>query len=116
MSMLDPATGTGTFLVEWLRQARLIVPRAPQSPDEMVRAPARSHLLPSMHAFELMLAPYAIAHLKVALELHAFGAGDGAMQILLTDTLEHAARQGQLATMTDPVAQEGEKRRQAQRV
>ena len=62
-----------------------------------------------MHAFELMLAPYAIAHLKVALELHHVGAGDGAMQILLTDTLEHAARQGQLATMTDPVAEEGER-------
>ena len=42
-------------------------------------------------ALELMLAPYAIAHLKVALELHMSGAGDGAMQILLTDTLEHAA-------------------------
>ncbi len=107
VSMLDPATGTGTFLVEWLRQARrsFLEHRSPEEWPEHLR----DHLLPSMHAFELMLAPYAIAHLKVALELHAFGAGDGAMQILLTDTLEHAARQGQLATMTDPVAQEGER-------
>ncbi|MCY4279159.1 MAG: hypothetical protein OXC59_00390 [Acidimicrobiaceae bacterium] len=29
-----------------------------------------------------------------ALDLDAAGAGDGAMQILLTDTLEHSARQG----------------------
>ena len=107
VSMLDPATGTGTFLVEWLRRARLSFLEH-RSPDEWPEH-LRDHLLPSMHAFELMLAPYAIAHLKVALELHAFGAGDGAMQILLTDTLEHAARQGQLATMTDPVAQEGER-------
>ena len=107
VSMLDPATGTGTFLVEWLRQARrsFLEHRSPGEWPEHLR----DRLLPSMHAFELMLAPYAIAHLKVALELHAFGAGDGAMQILLTDTLEHAARQGQLATMTDPVAQEGER-------
>ena len=106
VSMIDPATGTGTFLVEWLRRARksFLEHGEPSDWPEHLR----DRLLPSMHAFELMLAPYAIAHLKVALELHAAGAGDGAMQILLTDTLEHAARQGQLATMTDPVAQEGE--------
>ena len=107
VSMVDPATGTGTFLVEWLRKARQSFMEH-AAPDEWP-AHLRDQLLPSMHAFELMLAPYAIAHLKVALELHAAGAGDGTMQILLTDTLEHAARQGQLATMTDPVAQEGER-------
>ena len=107
VSMVDPATGTGTFLVEWLRRARqsFLEHRAPDDWSQHLR----DRLLPSMHAFELMLAPYAIAHLKVALELHAVGAGDGAMQILLTDTLEHAARQGQLTTMTDPVAAEGER-------
>ena len=107
VSMVDPATGTGTFLVEWLRRARksFLDSGAPGEWPEHLR----DRLLPSMHAFELMLAPYAIAHLKVALELHHVGAGDGAMQILLTDTLEHTARQGQFATMGDPVAQEGER-------
>ena len=105
VSMLDPATGTGTFLVEWIRRAcqSFLEHRSPEDWPEHLR----DRLLPSMHAFELMLAPYAIAHLKVALELHAVGAGDGAMQILLTDTLEHAARQGQLAAGLDPVAEEG---------
>ena len=107
VSMVDPATGTGTFLVEWLRRARKSFLEH-RVPDEWPQH-LRDRLLPSMHAFELMLAPYAIAHLKVALELHDVGAGDGAMQILLTDTLEHAARQGQLDSMTDPVAQEGER-------
>ena len=107
VSMVDPATGTGTFLVEWLRRARksFLVSGAPDEWPEHLR----DRLLPSMHAFELMLAPYAIAHLKVALELHHVGAGDGAMQILLTDTLEHTARQGQFATISDPVADEGER-------
>ena len=107
VSMVDPATGTGTFLVEWLRRARksFLDSGAPGEWPEHLR----DRLLPSMHAFELMLAPYAIAHLKVALELHHVGAGDGAMQILLTDTLEHTARQGQFASMSDLVAAEGER-------
>ena len=106
VSMVDPATGTGTFLVEWLRQARRSFEQAGAS--ESWPEHARNVVLPSMHAFELMLAPYAIAHLKVALELDDAQAGGSAAQILLTDTLDHAARQGQLGTMTDPVAQEGE--------
>ncbi len=107
VSMIDPATGTGTFLVEWLRRARksfLDSGALGEWPEHL-----RDRPLPSMHAFELMLAPYAIAHLKVALELHHVGAGDGAMQILLTDALEHVARQGQLATLLDPVAEEGQR-------
>ncbi len=104
VSMVDPATGTGTFLVEWLRRARksFLDSGSPEDWPEHLR----DRLLPSMHAFELMLAPYAIAHLKVALELHQVGAGEGAMQILLTDTLEHAARQGSF-DLDDPVAEEG---------
>lgn len=107
VSMVDPATGTGTFLVEWLRRAResfLADGEAGDWADHL-----RRHVLPSMHAFENMLAPYAIAHLKVALELHAAGAGDGAMQILLTDTLDHRPVQGQFGTMQNPVAAEGER-------
>lgn len=106
VSMVDPATGTGTFLVEWLRQALRSFEQAGAS--ESWSDHARNVVLPSMHAFELMLAPYAIAHLKVALELDDAQAGGSTAQILLTDTLDHAARQGQLGTMTDPVAQEGE--------
>ena len=107
VSMVDPATGTGTFLVEWLRRARKSFEQA-DGPGDWPKH-LRDHVLESMHAFELMLAPYAIAHLKVALELHDAGAGDAAMRILLTDTLEHAARQGQLDTMSDPVAEEGKR-------
>lgn len=106
ISMLDPATGTGTFLVEWLRRAESSFHEA--RPDGDWPAHLREHVLPSMHAFELMLGPYAIAHLKVALELHTQGVEDGAMAIYLTDTLDHAARALQLETMRDPIAVEGE--------
>ena len=109
VSMVDPATGTGTFLVEWLRRARKSF-EASHGSDSWNNH-LRNHVLDSIHAFELMLAPYTIAHLKVALELHHLGAftGDTSIQILLTDTLDHTARQGQFETMSDPVAQEGER-------
>jgi predicted helicase len=106
ISMIDPATGTGTFLVEWLRQARRSFEATSPSGDWSTHL--KAHVLPSMHAFELMLGPYAIAHLKVALELHDQGVDDGEMCILLTDTLDYAAHELQLETMRDPVAVEGE--------
>ncbi len=114
VSMVDPATGTGTFLVEWLRKARqsfLLHTSSAAGGGGVGDWPTylRDHLLQSMHAFELMLAPYTVAHLKVALELHAVGVKDGFMQILLTDTLEHSATQGQFATAVDPVAIEGQR-------
>ncbi len=112
ISMIDPATGTGTFLIEWLRRARESYRRGAETaswPDHL-----RNHVLPAMHAFENMLAPYTIAHLKVALELQAasadWGDSDGApARILLTDALDHRASQQQFGTMADPVAAEGER-------
>ena len=107
VSMIDPATGTGTFLIEWIRRARQSFLES--RPKDEWPQHLRNHVLPSMHAFELMLASYAIAHLKVALELHDFGAGNNKMQILLTDTLDHAPREIRFEPMSDPVAEEGER-------
>lgn len=107
VSMIDPATGTGTFLIEWLRRARLSFLEF--NPDGDWPQHLRDHVLPSMHAFESMLASYAIAHLKVALELHDIGGVDNKMQILLTDTLDHAPKEIKFDIMSDPVAEEGER-------
>lgn len=107
LSMIDPATGTGTYLVEWIRRARnSFLQNHPHDewPDHL-----RNVIIPSLHAFELMLAPYAIAHLKVALEVQSQGGGDAPVAIYLTDTLEYPALHSQLPTMTDPVASEGER-------
>ncbi|MDE0115281.1 MAG: N-6 DNA methylase [bacterium] len=108
VSMLDPATGTGTFLVAWLRQAKRSFLASGGASDRWPRH-LSDHVLGQMHAFELMLGPYAIAHLKVALELRGEGVDDGDPKILLTDTLDHTPRQGQLQTMSNPVAAEGER-------
>jgi predicted helicase len=65
--ILDPATGTGTFLYEVIGKIR-------QSFIEKNRqglwAPyVREHLLPRLFGFELMMAPYAVAHLKLSMQL-----------------------------------------------
>ena len=105
ISVIDPATGTGTFLVHWLRQAKRSFERA--HPGESWRRHLAETVLPSMHAFEFMLGPYAIAHLKLALQLHDEGLPTDAAQILLTDTLDHDPPQMAFDLMENPVAAEG---------
>ncbi|MCY4370671.1 MAG: N-6 DNA methylase [bacterium] len=87
ISMIDPASGTGTFLVHWLRRAKRSFEIA--RPGESWRQHLGASVLPSMHAFEFMLGPYTIAHLKLALQLHDEGLPTDAAQILLTNTLDH---------------------------
>jgi hypothetical protein len=106
VSMVDPATGTGTFVVEWLRRARESFLGEGEAADWPKYA--REVILPSLHAFELMLGPYAIAHLKVALELHDEGVFEDAPNILLTDTLDHESH-SQMLFDDDPVSNEGER-------
>ena len=108
VSMVDPATGTGTFLVAWLRQAKRSFLASGGTREDWPKH-LRDHVLPQMHAFELMLGPYAIAHLKVALELRNEGVDDGDPKVLLTDALDHIPRQAQLQTMSNPVAEQGER-------
>ena len=54
------------------------------------------HLLPRLHAFELMMAPYAIAHMKIGLKLaetgYRFGTEERA-RIYLTNALEPWVKQ-----------------------
>lgn len=107
VSMIDPATGTGTYLVEWIRRAKksfLAKRPAAQWPDHFRRI-----VMPSMHAFEIMLAPYAVAHLKVALESNESAGIDPGISILLTDSLEQPGQQLMLGPTDDPVAAEGER-------
>ena len=107
ISMIDPATGTGTFLVHWLRRARQSF--TDLHPDESWHQRLTETVLPGMHGFELMLAPYAVAHLKLALHLHDQGISTDTAQIFLTDTLDHDPPQLRLEGLDDPVAKEGQR-------
>ncbi|HEY1348260.1 MAG TPA: type ISP restriction/modification enzyme [Ktedonobacteraceae bacterium] len=67
--ILDPATGTGTFLyrvVQHIRENYRAMGNA-----GMWSAYVREHLLPRIFGFELLMAPYAMAHLKLGMQLAA---------------------------------------------
>ena len=81
--MLDPATGTGTFLLEWIRRAR-------ESASGGSAAGRIADLLSRLDAFEVSLSAYTVAHLKVSLELPEEARATERVPIHLTDTLEGA--------------------------
>lgn len=100
VQILDPATGTGTFLVEVIDiiHKTMATKWAAQGNGEQKVALlwneyVPKHLLPRLHAYELLMAPYAIAHLKVGLKLYEtgyrFGSNERA-RIYLTNALEPA--------------------------
>ena len=80
VQILDPATGTGTFLVEAidLIHKTLVAKWQAQEHGETKIAAlwneyVPEHLLPRLHGYELLMAPYAIAHLKISLKLYETG-------------------------------------------
>ena len=100
VQILDPATGTGTFLVEaidvihgtlvekWRTQGR-----RDSDMEVLWNEYVPRHLLPRLHGYELLMAPYAIAHLKIGLKLYETGYNFGSKeraQIYLTNALEPA--------------------------
>jgi N-6 DNA Methylase len=97
--ILDPACGTGTFLL-WIFQ--LIHQRFLELPelltegleDKTWSGYVKERLLPRIFGFELLMAPYAIAHLKLGLFLeetgYKFDSGKR-LGVYLTNTLEEAA-------------------------
>ena len=109
--ILDPAAGTGTFLREVISSVRKTITENGMAgvwPDYV-----RDHLLPRLFGFELLMAPYAICHLKLALEITGTDAGFALTEgqrinVFLTNTLEepHEATHGQIAFMPHAIAQE----------
>ena len=91
--ILDPAAGTGTFLREVVSQIRANLES--QGMAGAWSSYVTKHLLPRLFGFELMMAPYAVCHLKLALEL---GGDSGRftlpaqerLRVFLTNSLEEA--------------------------
>lgn len=107
VQILDPATGTATFLIEvidvihatmvakWNKER---VSKADQVKKWNTYVP--THLLPRLYAYELMMAPYAIAHMKVGLKLTETGftawdrlGPENRANIFLTNALEPSETQ-----------------------
>ncbi len=104
VQILDPATGTGTFLVEVIDLIhKTLVARwkaqghGEKRIDTLWNEYVPKHLLPRLHGYELLMAPYAIAHLKIGLKLYETGyrfGSDERARVYLTNALDSATGAG----------------------
>ncbi len=84
VQVLDPATGTGTFLAEAVRQIKRDLGGQLGAWPSYVP----EHLRPRLFGFELMMAPYTIAHIKLDMEIGV--KMDNRLNVYLTNSLEEA--------------------------
>ena len=98
MQILDPAVGTGTFLSAVIRSIYLQL----KDSGQIGRWTTYVHhdLLPRLHGFEIMMAPYTIAHLKLSMAFKATGFKhfNRRLGIYLTNSLEEPDNIGNLFT------------------
>lgn len=86
VQILDPAAGTGTFLNETVRT----IHNRFEDQAGRWKAYVNDDLLPRLHGFELMMAPYTIAHLKLGMMLKETGYNEFTKRlgVYLTNSLE----------------------------
>ena len=81
VQILDPALGTGTFLAEVVRLVRSKF----AGQEGLWPGYVRDHLVPRLNGFEILMASYAMAHLKLDLLLPE---ATERLRIFLTNSLE----------------------------
>ena len=89
VQILDPATGTGTFLAEVVNQ---IYDRY-RDQQGIWQQYVEQHLLPRLNGFEILMASYAVAHLKLDMLLGNTGyqhQTDKRLHVYLTNSLEES--------------------------
>lgn len=102
VQILDPAVGTGTFISDVIGKIYTRI----KDGGQKGRWPSYVHheLLPRIYGFELMMAPYTIAHLKLSMALKETGflyfnetrTGKARLGIYLTNSLEEVNKQPEL--------------------
>lgn len=90
VQILDPAVGTATFLNESIK----FIYAKFKGQEGLWESYVEKELMPRMYGFELMMAPYTIAHLKLAMTLKETGIDhfDHRLGIYLTNTLEEGVK------------------------
>lgn len=89
VTLLDPAGGTLSFLAQAIQTA--VEEKENLSGKGNVKDFIKEKLLKNYHAFELMMAPYAIGHMKMSFLLEELGyklADDERVKYYLTNTLD----------------------------
>lgn len=89
VQILDPATGTGTFLAEVVK----LIYKKFEGQQGIWSKYVTNDLIPRLNGFELLMASYAMAHLKMDMLLTETGykpTDDQRFRIFLTNSLEEA--------------------------
>jgi len=95
VQILDPATGTATFLhgvIDHIHESFA-------GNEGMWSSYVSRHLLPRIFGFELLMAPYAVAHMKLGLQLKETGynfKSKERLRVYLTNSLEESYEHGHL--------------------
>lgn len=89
VQILDPATGTGTFLAEVVK----LIYKKFEGQQGIWGNYVENHLIPRLNGFELLMASYAMAHLKLDLLLTETGfkpTSNQRFRVYLTNSLEES--------------------------
>jgi hypothetical protein len=105
--VLDPAVGTATFLY-------FVIQKIHETLETIGVAGAwndyvENHLLPRIFGFELLMAPYTVAHMKLGIQLRETGYefdGDQRLGIYLTNALEKPVFREEVAAFARYITQE----------
>ncbi|OWY25022.1 DNA methyltransferase [Sphingobacteriales bacterium UPWRP_1] len=87
VQILDPATGTGTFLAQVIKH----IHQKFAGQQGIWSSYVENHLIPRLNGFELLMASYAMAHLKLDMLLTQTGyqpTGYQRLKVFLTNSLE----------------------------
>lgn len=102
VQILDPATGTGTFLSEVIKK---IAPKISAVAPSMWSTYIEQDLVPRLHGFELLMASYAMCHMKLDMMLTELGYKPSVTPPRLSVYLTNSLEVGEPANQTLPFAQ-----------
>jgi type I restriction-modification system DNA methylase subunit len=97
VTILDPAVGTGTFL--WLAYLLTLNELIDAGLRGIMKKKIENHILKDFYGIEILITPYIIAHLKLAMVLRKWGyelKDDERIPVYLSNTLEPTEEHGLL--------------------
>jgi len=102
VTILDPATGTGTFL--WLVYLRTLGELKERGLSGLIESKTKNQILKNFYGLEILITPYIIAHLKLSIILkrwhYELGEGER-VQVYLTNSLDQGEDHGLIPFMKE---------------
>jgi len=102
VQILDPAAGTGTFLADVIK---LIAPKVKDVAPGMWSNYVEQDLIPRLHGFEILMASYAMCHMKLDMILTSLGYNPTGAPPRLSVYLTNSLEEGEPPNQTLPFAQ-----------